>query len=139
MNARSKAIESLNCLRADDAKLPNPTSPGSTVEVWKTLATDFPHGADVTPDVAKLIGQIVSAVGRAVDDPFAVRIDRDNGVIIGLIICPDAFNTILVPMSIRESVVTLNGVPYFVGRARGREALRIAILATVIKVIENAE
>lgn len=139
MNARSKALESLNALRADDAKLPDPHSSHSTVHVWKALAAAFPHGADVMPEVAKMLGQIIGTIGRAVDDPFAVRIDRDNGVIVGLIICPEAYETKIVPLSIRESVVTLEGKPIFVGRARGREALRIALLGTVIKNLENPE
>jgi hypothetical protein len=137
MNARSKALEALNALRADDAKLPDPHSSHSTVEVWKALAAAFPHGADVMPEVAKMLGQIVGTIGRAVDDPFAVRIDRDNGVIVGLIVCPDAFSTQILPMTIRESVVTLDGTPIFVGRGRGREALRLALLGAVIKKLET--
>ena len=137
VNARTKALNALNELRADDAKLPDPHSGHSTIQVWKALAAAFPFGADVLPEVAKMVGQIVGIIGRAVDDPFAVRIDRDNGVIVGLIVCPDAFGTKLVHMTIRESVVTLDGTPYFVGRARGREALRLALLGTVIKLIET--
>jgi hypothetical protein len=136
MNARSKALEALNALRDDDAKLPDPGG-GSAIAIWKALASDFPHGADVTPDVAKLVGRIVSAVDRALIDPFTVRIDRDNGVIVGLIVCPDAYETKIIPLHIRESVVVLGGVPFFVGRARGREALRVSVLGTVIKNLET--
>lgn len=137
MNARQHALESLNALRADDAKLPAPNGASSAVAVWKALAADFPHGADVMPDVAKLAGRVVSAIDRALSDPFTVRLDRDNGVIVGLIVCPDAFETKIVPLNIRESVVVLDGVPIFVGRARGREALRLAVLGAVIRKLET--
>jgi hypothetical protein len=136
MNARQIALESLNALRADDAKLPSPN--GGNVEVWKSLAAEFPHGADALADVAKLLGRVVNILDRALgDDPFAVRIDRDHGQIVGLIVCPGAFDTKIIPLSVREGLVILNGAPIFVARARGREALRLAMLALVFKNLET--
>ena len=139
MNVRQHALVALNALRAADARLPDTSDPKNTVAIWTDLAESFPHGADVAPDVAKMVGRIVSGIDRALSDPFTVRIDRESSVIVGLIICPDSSTTKITPLAIRESVVTLDGVPFFVGRARGREALRLAILACVIKQIEAAE
>lgn len=133
MNARTAALTALNALRADDARLADTSDPKSTIAVWGALTEAFPYGADVAPDVARMLGKIVSTIGRALPDPYAVRLDRDHTVVVGLIICPSATDTVIVPLSIRESVVTLNGVPFFVGRARGRDALRLALIATVIE------
>jgi hypothetical protein len=133
MNVRTAALNALNALRADDARLPDTGDTKNMVAVWDSLARDFPHGADVASDVARMLGKVVSTIGRALPDPYVVRIDRDNSVIVNLIICPGAAETVLVPLSVRESVVMLNGAPWFVGRARGRDALRQALIGTVIE------
>ena len=60
MNQREKALANLNALRADDARLPDIFDPRFTYAVWQQLADDFPNGADVLPEVTKLLSRIVS-------------------------------------------------------------------------------
>lgn len=138
MNNRTKALAALNALRADGATLPDPQYPSSQTAIWKKLAADFPHGADVATDVAKMLGQIVSNISRALPEPFCVHLDRDSSGVIGIIVCPSATETAIVPVRVRESVVQFADEVFFVGRAHGREALRLKIINTVARELERA-
>jgi hypothetical protein len=123
MTQREIALNALKGLRNDN--------------VWAKLDQEFPRGADVAGDVAKLLGLIVSTIGNALPEPFCVYLDRDLNGIIGLIVCPDAMTTQIVPLRLRESIVVVEGEPIFTGRSRGRDALRLTVLNIVVRELER--